>query len=488
MDTDSAGEASVPATSGPVLPGEPGQGAIEDNGPETADESDRPRGAAARVTRVGALAIGLIFLAAIGYAAVGAFTGAGVGGDEPEAVVAAMATAASNEDALGMLAVLAPSEVGTFSELYPDLLEWAAREGHIENEDWLAGVDIEISGLDTEATYLHPDVAIVELRAGTLSITVDAEVADSWYVDRFGLEYTRTVDEMLAQLQDSVSESQDDIIDFGLGELFELQAPDAIHVMTIRRDGRWYVSPYYSVAEFARRITDLPQADFNASREDARPGADSASAVIGDFVDMLNSHRLEDYLEAETIADLDGERSPLNALVPPDELGAILDYAVSYRAWLDRINEEEQPENLWQIVDDLGLEIRGEISIDIDTREQPGAGGSVVLYFSSGSIAANAQVTVIETGEIQPWEIQMSWEGLCTTGYTLIYDDYQDFDACIEPEDWPGDEDELFVVVRDVDGDWYVSYVETGLAYIRLFLDDYLSDGADTPSVETEST
>ena len=63
---------------------------------------------------------------------------------------------------------------------------------------------------------------------------------------------------------------------------------------------------------------------------------------------------------------------------------------------------------------------------------------------------------------------------------TTIYDD---FEVCIDPEDWPGDEDEPFIVVREVDGYWYESYVETGLAYIRLFLDDYLSDVADRAEV-----
>ena len=38
-------------------------------------------------------------------------------------------------------------------------------------------------------------------------------------------------------------------------------------------------------------------------------------------------------------------------------------------------------------------------------------------------------------------------------------------------------------MVREVDGYWYESYVETGLAYIRLFLDDYLSDVADRAEI-----
>ena len=461
----------------------------ETDEPEPDDTTGEPGelpGRAARIARIAAVAVGLIFLAVIGYAVVGALGGDGTGGDNPEAVVEAMAVAASNEDTLGMLALLAPAEVGTFSEIYPDLMEWAAREGHIEGGDLLAGLDIDISGLEVEATHLHPDVAIVELRAGTLAVTADPATADPSYVERFGSDYSTTVDEMLAEIQETVGESQDDVIDFGLGELFELHAPESIHLMTVRSGGRWYISPLYSVVEFARGIADLPQADFTASRQDPKPGASSAANVMGDFVDMLNSHRFEDYLEAETITDNVDERSPLNVFVPPDELGVVLDYAVSYRAWLDRINERDQPENLWQIIDDLGLEISGGVSIDIDTREQPGPDDAVVLYLSSGSINASAEVTVIETGEVQPWEIHMSWDGLCTTGHAQIYGDFEDFDACIDPEDWPGDEDELFLVVRRIDGDWYISYVETALAYVRLFLDDYLSN-ADRAGVDPES-
>ena len=476
-------DAPVPTASESEPGGVAGETASVDLAADAADEPHKPPGRFSRVTRVAALTAGTVFLAVVAYAAWGALSGDRVGSDDPEAVVAAMADAASNEDTLAMLELLAPSEIGTFAELYPDLLEWAVREGHIENEQWLAGVDIEISGLDTEATYLHPDVAIVELRAGSLSITVDPEVADPWHVDRFGLEYRRTVDETLADLRDAVREGREVLAEWTVGGLFELHEPDGIYVMTIRHDGRWYLSPFYTVAEYARRIADLPEADFKTSREDAKPGAANAPDVISGFVDMLNSHRLEDYLEAETIADIGGDRSPLNAFVPPDELGVVLDYAVSYEAWLDRMNEGDEPENLWQIIDDLGLEISGEISINVDILEQPGPDGAVVLYLSSGSINASAEVTVIETGEVQPWEIQVSWDGLCTTGYMQIYDDFQDLEGCLDPENWPGDEDELFVVVRSIEGDWYLSYVETGLAYIGLFLDDYMSNSSDAARV-----
>ena len=157
-------------------------------------------------------------MSALVYAVWGAFSGGGAGADSPEAVVEAMAAAASDEDAIAMLGLLAPPEVGTFAELYPDLLEWAAREGIIADEQWLAGVDVEISGLDTEVTYLHSDVAVVELRAGELSITVDPEVADPGHVDRFGLAYSQTVDGTLAQLQDAVREGRERVAESTVGD------------------------------------------------------------------------------------------------------------------------------------------------------------------------------------------------------------------------------------------------------------------------------
>lgn len=445
---------------------------------------EKPAGKMGRIVRVGALVVGVVFMSSIAYAVWGALRGDGTGADDPAAVVEAMAAAANDEDAIAMLGLLAPAEVGTFAELYPDLLKWAAHEELIANEQWLAGLDIEISGLETEVTRRHSDVAIVELRAGELSITVDPEVADPGHVDRFGRQYTLTVDELLADLQDAVTGGRDSVAAAtGLDGLFELHEPDGLYIMTVKHEGRWYLSPFYTVAEYARQIADLPSADFTASREDAKTGASSAAGVMGGFVEMLNTHRFEDYLEAETIADVGGDRSPLNAFVPPDELGVVLDYAVAYRAWLDRLNEGEQPENLWQIIDSLGLEISGEIDIEVNTRERPGPSDSVILYLSSGSIDAWAEVTVIETGEVQPWEIHMSWDGLCTSGYLLIYDDFTDLEGCIEPEDWPGDEDEVFIVVREVDGHWYASYVETGLAYARLFLDDYLSNIPDRAGI-----
>ncbi len=432
-------------------------------------------GRVGRVFRVAALAVGAVSMSALTYAVWGTLRGGGSGADGPEAVVEAMAAAASNEDAVAMISLMAPAEVGSFTELYPDVLDWAAREGHIADEQWLAGVDIEISGLDAEATHLHPDVAIVELRAGQLSVTVDPEVADPGHLDRFGSGFSRSVDGLLAELQNAVREGNEAVADVSLDGLFELREPDSLHVMTIRHEGRWYVSPFYTVAEYARRIADLPQADFTASREDAKPGAASASGVIAGLVEMLNSHRLEDYLAAETVDDLGGARSALNAFVPPDELGVWLDYAVTYQGWLDRLNEGAEPLNLEQAVGSLGLEISGEIDAEVNTRERPGPGGAVVVYLSSGSIHAAAEVTAVAAGEVQPWEIQLSWDGLCTTGHMRIYEEFDEFEECIDSEDWPGDDDEVFIVVREIDGYWYASYIETALAYARLLLDDYLA-------------
>ena len=424
----------------------------------------------------------------MGYALVDALSGGGVGDDNPEDVVEAMAAAASREDTIGMLALLPPSDVGTLTELYPSITRWAVREGHFDNEDWLAGVDLEISGLETEATYLHPDVAIVELRAGTLSVTVDPDIADSSHVDRFGREYSRTLDELLAELQETVHEGSASIAEYWLGDLFELHEPDGIYVMTVRREGRWYLSPFYSVAEFARHIADLPQADFEASRADAKPGAESASAVIGNFVGMLNSHRLEDYLEAETIADIDGQRSPLNAFVPPTSLGSCSTMRSRTALGSTGSTRGTSPRTCGRSSTTLDWRSAARSPSTWTHASNP---GRMVPWCCTSARAQSAppqRSRQSKPARSQPWEIEMSWDGLCTTGYALIYDDYEDFEACVEPEDWPGDDDELFIVVRQVDGDWYVSYVETALAYIELFLDDYLSDDADGAGDEIGET
>lgn len=425
-----------------------------------------------------ALGIGLVFLGGVGVVAVTAFGGAGAGADSPEAAVEALAMALDQEDVIAALEVLAPSEVGTASDLYPRVLDLAVQEGALEDVDWLAGVDFQVTGLETRTEQLHDGVALVELVAGTFSVTVDPELADAIFLDGVDTDMSITVREMRDELAGIVDEQipGDDLyMEFP----FSVRAVDSIFVMTVKRDGGWFVSPFYTAAEYGRQMLDLPPADFSASRENAESGAGSAGAVIDGLVSLVNENRLEDLVRAGLAGDGDGLFEPLNVFVPPDEAGVFLDYADSYLTLVEDMlsggdmSLDELRREFASMVDEIQLD--GQATLQIDMREEARPDGAVVLHLESGSLAVEGSIVDPDTRELSVFAAELTWDGLCgQASMTIDGDAEEQVDDCIPVDEVPIDLDNIFVVVDKVGGDWYFSYVETGLAYAELILEGQL--------------
>ena len=243
------------------------------------------------------------------------------------------------------------------------------------------------------------------------------------------------------------------------------------------------MSPFYTVAEYGRQILDLPPADFALSREDAAPGAQSPSGVIDDVVDVINSYTLEQHLEAL----LDGDRNmmfaPFSAFAPYDEFGVFIDYAPSYAALADSLSgsteetEDELTEELRELLDLYNLE--GHVSVTVDISEEQRQNGDVMLNFESGSVKTDFSfLSEGVDGEITDVEFDASWDGLCGQ-IILSIDGESDVWGesgadCVPTNVAPDDLDAVFVVVGEVGGTWYLSYVETILAYLELFIADQL--------------
>ena len=433
-----------------------------------------------QVGRIVALLVGLVFLGGIGWAAVAAFSGDREGASSPEEAVRNLTTALSNEDVVAAIEAMAPSEVGTAADLYPRVIELAVREGAIEREDWLTGVDFEVLGLETQTTELHPGVAMVELTAGVLTVSIDPDVADPIFLEDGQTEYSVSIAEMREELSTGLLEASD-IADDLAGLPFEVRDPGRIFLMTVERNGTWFVSPMYSVAEYGRQILDLPPADFAASRENAAAGASSAAGVIEGIEAMVNGASLEEHLDNALNGDPDGTFAAMSVMAPPDEFGVFIDYASSYQALLDRLFEgtemtfEDFQDEAIQMIEEIDLE--GEVRIDIDVVEEPRDDGTVVLHLSSGSIAVDASVIDPNSRAVSTMAMEASWDGLCGRAVVVIDGSNADETSdCVPTDVLPEGFDDIFVVVGQVDGDWYMSYIETALAYIELFLEAELAN------------
>lgn len=433
-----------------------------------------------QVGRIVALLVGLVFLGGIGWAAVAAFSGDREGGSSPEEAVRNLTTALSNEDVVAAIEAMAPSEVGTAADLYPRVIELAVREGAIEREDWLTGVDFEVVGLETETTELHPGVALVELTAGVLTVSIDPDLADPVFLEDGQTEFSVSIAEMREELSTGLLEAAGFAGDFG-GLPFEIRDPGRIFLMTVERNGTWFVSPMYSAAEYGRQILDLPPADFAASRENAAAGATTPAGVIEDIEAMVNGASLEDHLENALAGDPDGTFAAMSVMAPPDEFGVFIDYASSYQALLDRLFEgtdmtfQDFQDEAMAMIDQIDLE--GEIRMDIDVVEEPRDDGTVILHLSSGSVAVDASIVEPESRSVSTMQMEASWDGLCGRAVIVIDGSgAEEASDCVPTDVLPAGFDDIFVVVGEVQGDWYVSYIETALAYIELFLEAELAN------------
>ena len=103
--------------------------------------------------------------------------------------------------------------------------------------------------------------------------------------------------------------------------------------------------------------------------------------------------------------------------------------------------------------------------------------GAVILRLVSGSIAMDASVVDPESRSVSTMQMEASWDGLCGRAVVVIDGSGADEASdCVPTDVLPAGFDDIFVVVGEVQGDWYVSYIETALAYIELFLEAELAN------------
>ena len=92
-------------------------------------------------------------------------------------------------------------------------------------------------------------------------------------------------------------------------------------VVTVRHDGRWYVSPAYTALEYAREADGGPAAEFGSAKA-ADLGADTPENAVSDALHALQA----------------GNWDRLMALAPPDELPVY-----DYRNWIDEVAADDAP-------------------------------------------------------------------------------------------------------------------------------------------------
>jgi len=170
-----------------------------------------------------------------GIAATGGEEG---GGNTPEDAVLEFVEAIENSDLVGALDVIDPGESEVLINTLTAVVDESARVGvfseTVDARD-VPGATAGIEGLLLSTDQVATDLAVVTTDAGTAQLSIDLTALP------LGLDLAEQID----------------TDDFGPLEVVDF-AVDPLRIATVERDGQWYVSFSYSIAEAARRDSGMP--------------------------------------------------------------------------------------------------------------------------------------------------------------------------------------------------------------------------------------
>jgi hypothetical protein len=156
------------------------------------------------------------------------------GAATPEEAVTAFVAAVEQEDILGVIDVALPEEVDVMRNAVESVTTDAKRLGLLDDRfatNAVSGLDISFENLQLETTQYDGGLAAVLATGGTVAGSFDPETFP------FG--------EKMRDLLDGNTEASTATARLGQSD------PPAL-VMTVERNGRWYVSLEYTLAEYVR--------------------------------------------------------------------------------------------------------------------------------------------------------------------------------------------------------------------------------------------
>jgi hypothetical protein len=466
MDSD------IPRPDAPLIPPPPPAYA-----PPPAPEAASPARRRNTGARIG-VAVGVLALMGIAASLAVALTGSGAGASSPEDAVRQFTAAVSDEDIVAAVALMPPSEVGSAHELYDLVIKVLQKNDALSSKgNPAAGIDLDVRDLELETQSLHEDVGKVFLRAGNFGVDVRADELDPKLrsqgdgVDLEDVHESITVDDIEAGLQSA---------DFGFGdsEATHIDGNDisGVFLMTVREQGRWYVSPSYTIAEYAREALGLPAADFTASRSHRAPGADSPTAVLDSYAAAISAFDSDSVIEALTSGS--SAQPQVQGAIAPGEFGVFADYIPAFTTLSEQFGAGVAPSgDLDDFRAQLAEQLRDvdfDIDVALDSAETRIGDDRVKVVVTGGTLEAHVDGTVLDERVTSDVAVRIH-DRTCAsvtatitsnaTGTTSV-----DEDQCAD-DVLPGtDFDGFFIVTVKRDGKWYFSVTETLVEYARLAL------------------
>jgi hypothetical protein len=347
------------------------------------------------------------------------------GAATPEEAGLALLTALENEDVLGMMDVLLPGERETLKEPLVELTDELSRIEVLSPDASLsdvAGVDIEFQDerVQVEETNV-PDIVNLEITA----------------------RGTGTIDGEQLPIGDLVADNLPDDTDLADLDASGQADPDELETLPItavEQDGRWYLSVFHSTAEQARRNAE-PPVDIPA--EGVTPaGGDSPEDAVDAFLGGVQD------LDLETII----------ASLNPEEFQALQRYAPIFL--------DDAQATLDQAVSDEGVTVK--IADPEYTVSGSGDTRSISIDYLRVDVTANEDAVSVEY-EDGCWKASGGGEDVnsCdlagdTSTLDEMFDDPEPVKNLLNTlQDAFSDYENPGFIVKQVDGQWYVSPIAT---------------------------
>ena len=373
--------------------------------------------APSRGGRLAALWVGIAALLAAGVFGI-AFLAADDEGS-PEDAVRRLLRAVAEEDIIGVLETLPPSEREPLLDELPRVTEELKRleilSGGFRLEE-VRGVDLSFDDVQLQARRVGEGVSSVRLTGGKVSYRVDPkELQLGDFITDLG------------GIPEEVQSGSEDMVTGDEGQ------DEEDEIVTITEDGRWYVSLFYSIAEGARKSAGAKIPDFGADRD---PKGESSP---------------EKAVEALARAGLALDVARAIELVDPKEGRALHDYAPLF---IESAKEEA-----------AASDFRGDLkSIELSSKSS-GGGRAVVTIEKFAFDFASSE----ESGSV-------AWDGECLN-FSNFSDPEEDGELCPDSEDIPGPITDLYtsvpqggIVAVQRDGEWFLSPTRTVFEGIVNFL------------------
>ena len=223
----------------------------------------RPTG---RARRAGVIAAVTALIGAGGFTTY-SFLGASNNGGAatPAEAVADFVSAAEHEDVLGMIDMTLPEEVATLRAAIDSIVADAKRIDVLDtgfDGGGVKGVDISVDDLALDTNFYEGGLASVRATGGTFGLAFDPQL----------FPFGQKLRSVLPDAQSSTSSMQ-----LGGGD-------QIAQLMTVQRDGRWYVSVEYTIAEYVRVAAKW---DVPGPVARAPIGFDSPDAAVSGFYERL---------------------------------------------------------------------------------------------------------------------------------------------------------------------------------------------------------